>query len=179
MKNFYIFLDIDGVMYDWDYIVAQTDAGNIKRGSLNNFKPESIDALNFLIEQLEKTYNVQLVISSTWRADMPHCVNTLKQNGLIYDKIVERTPFSDPMLRGNQILEYLSDKQNYDFVIIDDEMFNFKQFFKKENIIKTEMYHDALSFNHIKNFLKNFKKLKKGEQNGLNKPANQVEDFTK
>ena len=31
MKNFYIFLDIDGVMYDWDWIIAETNAGRMKK----------------------------------------------------------------------------------------------------------------------------------------------------
>ena len=51
MKNFYIFLDIDGVMYDWDWIIAETNAGRMKKGEFNKkFKPESINALNFLIQ---------------------------------------------------------------------------------------------------------------------------------
>ena len=32
-------------------------------------------------------------------------------------------------------------------------MFDFKKFFKQENIIKCEMFHSALSINMVNNFL--------------------------
>jgi hypothetical protein len=154
MKKFYIFLDIDGVMYDWDYIISEVKSGRMKRGeSIRKFKPESIDALNLLIGELGKNYNVRLVISSTWRGNLPFAVKTLKNNGLIYEQEVERTPISDPAKRGEQILDYLSDKENFDFVIIDDEMFDFKKFFNKEKIIKCEMFHNALSLNMVNEYL--------------------------
>ena len=52
MKNFYIFLDIDGVMYDWDWIIAETNAGKMTRGeAIKKFKPESVNALNYLIQR--------------------------------------------------------------------------------------------------------------------------------
>lgn len=154
MKNFYIFLDIDGVMYDWDYIIAETDAGRMKKGEfIRKFKPESVESLNLLIEEFEKYYNVCLVISSTWRANLPFAIETLKNNGLKYNKQIERTPIYDPAKRGEQILDYLADKKDFDFVIIDDEMFDFKKLFKKENIIKCEMFHSALSIEMVEDFL--------------------------
>jgi len=156
MRNFYIFLDIDGVMYDWNYIIAETNAGRMKRGAfIQKFKPDSIKALNMLIQQLQRDYNVGLVISSTWRVNLPFAIQTLKDNGLIYDKEIERTPISNPAKRGEQILEYLSDKENFDFVIIDDEMFDFKKFFKQEQIIKCDMFKSALSTEKVNNFLNN------------------------
>ena len=61
MKNFYIFLDIDGVMYDWDYIIAEIDAGRMKKGEfIRKFKPESVESLNLLIEEFEKYYGMFL-----------------------------------------------------------------------------------------------------------------------
>jgi len=154
MKNFYIFLDIDGVIYDWDFIIAETNAGRIKRGEfIKKFKPESIRALNYLIKGLEEHYDVRLVISSTWRSNMIFAIKTLKDNGLIFDKEIERTPIYDPAKRGEQILDFLSDKKDYDFVIIDDEMFDFKKYFSANKIIKCEMFHSALSEEMVKTFL--------------------------
>ena len=121
MSSFYIFLDIDGVLYDWDYIIAETNAGLRKRGEfIKKFKPESMQAINMLIEELNKDYEVGLVISSTWRSNMPFTIQTLQDNGLEYDKPIERTPIYDPAKRGEQILDYLADKKDYDFVIIDE-----------------------------------------------------------
>lgn len=154
MKNFYIFLDIDGVLYDWDYIIAETDAGKREKGGLIlEFKPESVFALNLLINELQKCYNVGLVISSSWRSNLPFTIQTLKNNGLIYNEKIDRTPIYDPSKRGEQILDYLADKSNYDFVIIDDESFDYKKFFEKEKIIKCEAFHSALSIKMVKDFL--------------------------
>ena len=156
MKNFYIFLDIDGVLYDWDYIIKEVNSGRMKRGGLiTKFKPESMRALNYLINKLSEYYNVRLVISSTWRSDLPFAIKVLKDNGLNYDKKIDCTPISDPSKRGEQILEYLKYKQNYKFVILDDEMFDFKNHFNINNIIKTEMFHSALSMKEVCNFLNN------------------------
>ena len=156
MKNFYIFLDIDGVLYDWGYIIAETDAGRREKGGLiDKFKPESIYALNLLINELQKDYNVGLVISSSWRSNLPFTIQTLKDNGLIYNKKIERTPIYNPSKRGEQILDYLADKTNYDFVIIDDEMFDFEKFFEKDKIIKCEAFNSALSVKMVDDFLKN------------------------
>ncbi len=164
MKNFYIFLDIDGVMYDWDYIISEVDAGRMREGKLiQKFKPESIEALNLLINELEKYYSVHLIISSTWREDMHFAVDTLKNNGLKYNKDIEKTPIYDPTKRGEQILDYLSDKRDFDFVIIDDEMFDFNKYFRPENIIKCEMFHSALSIEMVENYLN--KKIKNKEKN--------------
>lgn len=161
MRNFYIFLDIDGVMYDWDYIISETHAGRMKRGAfIRKFKPESMDALNFLITELNKDYEVGLVISSTWRSNLPFTIKTLQDNGLEFDNQIERTPIYDPAKRGEQILDYLADKQDYDFVIIDDEMFDFRKHFKQDKIIKCEMFHSALSVQMVQEFLKNLNKTK-------------------
>ncbi len=155
MKKFYIFLDIDGVMYDYDYIIAEIESGRMERGGfIRKFKPESVQALNLLIEELEKYYDVRLVISSTWRANMPFIAKILKNNGLEYNKEMERTPIYDPSKRGEQILDYLQDKENFDFVIIDDEMFDFKKFFKQDKIIKCEMFHSSLNIGMVNDFLR-------------------------
>ena len=165
MSSFYIFLDIDGVLYDWDYIIAETNAGLRKRGEfIKKFKPESMQAINMLIEELNKDYEVGLVISSTWRSNMPFTVQTLQDNGLEYDKPIERTPIYDPAKRGEQILDYLADKKDYDFVIIDDEMFDFKKHFSKDKIIKCEMFHSALSVPMIQGFLDKIKNERQEER---------------
>lgn len=156
-KTFYIFLDIDGVLYDWDYIINEVNSGRMKRGScFKKFKPESIKALNYLIKMLGLQYDVKLVISSTWRSDLSGTIQTLKKNGLEYNNLIERTPFIEPSKRGEEILWFLKDKENYKFVIIDDEQFDFSIYFKKSSIIKTEMFHDALSVLHVRKFLDNY-----------------------
>ena len=162
MKSFYIFLDIDGVLYDWDFIINEVESGRMQRGCfIKTFKPESMYALNYLIQELSKNFDVKLVISSTWRCNLPFTIDTLKNNGLVYNKTIEATPISDPAKRGEQIITYLNNKKNYDFVIIDDEYFDFKKHFDSNKIIKTEMFHSALTISQVKTFLTKYQSLQK------------------
>lgn len=159
MSKFFIFLDIDGVLYDWDYIIAETKAGIRKKGEfIKKFKPDSMQAINLLIEELNKEYEVELVISSTWRSNMPFTIQILKDNGLEYNGSIGSTPIYDPAKRGEQILDYIADKQDYDFVIIDDEMFDYKKHFSRDKIIKCEMFHSALSIPMVQEFISGIRK---------------------
>lgn len=153
MKKFYLFLDIDGVLWDWPYLKKEIDEGRIKRGGIiEDLKPESINALNYLIDKLSSCYDVKLVISSSWRYNMERTLKILKNAGLKYDKTVDRTAINFER-RGLQIKQYLKNKTNYDFVIIDDEMHDFEDVFKKENIIKTDVIDGALSIDIVNKFL--------------------------
>ena len=67
-ENFYLFLDVDGVLWDWKWRIEMIKEGKIKKGGLiTNFNPKSVHALNTLIEYLNENYNCKIVISSTWR----------------------------------------------------------------------------------------------------------------
>ena len=99
MKSFYIFLDIDGVLYDWDFIINEVESGRMQRGCfIKTFKPESMYALNYLIQELSKNFDVKLVISSTWRSNLPFTIDTLKNNGLVYN-----SPSHFPLLLNKRI----------------------------------------------------------------------------
>lgn len=155
MKDFYVFLDVDGVLYDWDYIFSEVKAGNIKKGGMiTTFKKDSIEALNHLIEITSKTYNTKLVITSSFRKNMNLLISKLKESGLAYDGEIDRIGNNYSSInRGKEIKYYLKDKSNYDFLIIDDEMFDYKEEFEKFDIIKTEIYHNALSLEMVKKYL--------------------------
>jgi len=155
-KDFYIFLDIDGTLYDWDYEIPLMEAGIIPKGTITHFKPESMKALNYLIRELNKDYNTNLVISATMRSRMKNTIQLLLDNGLEYDGEYYKTPiFDNPINRGKEINKFLEDKQNYDYVVIDDESFDFASELDTNKIIKTEMYHNALSMDMVKNFIEN------------------------
>ena len=155
-KSFYIFLDVDGVLYDWEYIRSQIRSGKMKKGGkIDAFKPESIDALNYLIREKSKGYEVNLVISSTWRHYMDTIISRLNEHGLVYDGEFSRTPISgDPKKRSYEIKEYLRSKINYDYVIIDDEALDYKQQFDESKIIKTELYERALDKQLVDEYLR-------------------------
>lgn len=153
--NFYIFLDIDGVLYDIPWLMSEFDKGNTAVRDHKHFKPESMMALNHLISTLQEEYNVDLVISSTWRSDLEGTIKTLKDNGLSFNGKVNRTGFAkSPYFRGNEILDYLKNKPNSDnFVVIDDETFNFPECFPASKIIKTSYEKGSLSLKMVNDFL--------------------------
>ena len=157
MSNFYIFLDIDGVFYDYEWLKNS----NNKASSLLKFKPESITALNHLISSLEKQHNVDLVIISTWRLfKFEQLIAIFKNSGLNFDKTIHKTKDStNPFTRSKDIMQYLKGKNNKEnFVIIDDESFDFDLYFDKKNIIKTNIQNNALNKKMVDKFLNTLNK---------------------
>lgn len=150
MKDFYIFLDIDGVMWDWDFAKSHYKSFPIKK--FNEFNPQSIQALNMLILSLEKQFGVQLVISSTRRNNLFELEQVFKQNKIAYHKPLQATPFLGSK-RGKEILEFLKGATNQtQFCIIDDETSDMPQF-HKDRIIKTEIFHASLKPEQVSKFL--------------------------
>lgn len=152
-KNFYIFLDIDGVLNDLAFIKENLDKKN--SSIIKIFNPKSVDALNYLLNTLTTCYNVNLVISSSWRINMDETVSVLKSNKILLDEIsISSTGFISPNKRGLEILEYLNDKQDINnYVIIDDEDFDFKEYFPSSKIIKTNFYHNPLNQEKVLTFI--------------------------
>ena len=150
-----IFLDIDGVMYDWNNIKSNNI--NIS-GIVDKFSKQSVDALNYLTKQLSTEYTPVIVISSTWRRDMFFTIQTLKANGVSLDlRNLTCTPISiHPEKRGLEILRVLNTAQNkQNYVIIDDESFDFAEHFPKHKIIKTNIFNDSLNKNKVDTFFQN------------------------
>lgn len=157
MKDkYYIFLDIDGVLWDFQYRVSAIKEGIIpKREILSSFNPKSIDALNNLIALTDKNFEPELVISSSWRENMFETKKILFENGLEYNKPINSTPWNlNPLFRGKEILEYLDYVGRTDnYVVIDDFSFDFSSTLIKENIIKTNIANGSLNNEHIKIFI--------------------------
>ena len=152
-EKFYIFLDIDGVLYDWEFLLRNSHK---KGGIIKNFNPESINALNKLISEVSMRFVPELVVISTWRHDMDNTIKTLLDNGVIIDNIsIGKTPiFSNPHNRSLEILKYVNNNLGNNYVIIDDENFDYAEHFSKSNIIKTNMFNDSLNVDMVDLFLK-------------------------
>jgi hypothetical protein len=152
-KKFYIFLDIDGVMFDWDYILSKPKKG----GLIQDFNPESVKALNKLMSDLSTEYRPELVITSTWRSDMFAVYRAFRDNGVAMSRNIHITSTrlgGDPRYRGKEILDYMGGTtEDRNFVIIDDESFDFDKYFDKSSIIKTEMFHGSLNTKMVDNYL--------------------------
>ena len=136
-KVCYIFLDIDGVLNDETYIGECYKRHN-KPMHMNHvpFNPKSLNVLMELCQSIEKNgYEVRIILSSTWRLheiDVEIVKARIAEYGLrLYDK-------TSYILgnRGKEIQEYLKDKENYKFIIIDDDKFDIEN-----------LYHD--NFIHV------------------------------
>ncbi len=152
MEKFYVFLDIDGVLWDWKYqkeFLKQNP--NLRGQFVNKLDPKCIDALNFLLKELSKKFDVQLVISSTWRLEFEKTISSLLNQGLLYNKKILATPIMKHD-RQREIETFLLDKPNKNnFVILDDdfECLDFDQ----NKIIKTNIANSSLSKKMVSNFL--------------------------
>ena len=104
-EQYFVFLDIDGTLVDLKY-------GHYARGPFFRFgensvlNPESIEALNFLLDSLEQKYDTRLVITSGRRKDLSACVRSLYENGLKYDRAITCTPLSEGR-RGQKIVDFM------------------------------------------------------------------------
>ena len=153
-KKFYIFLDIDGVLWDEPHILEQSKNDSLYDSlGKNAFKKESMQALNLLIEGLEQSYSVQLVISSDRRGDMQKTTKVLYDNELKYQNKIDKTPATLSQIRGFEIKKYLLQKNELkSYVVIDDEIADIKPFVPMEKIIKTSD-QSALNLKQVKHFL--------------------------
>lgn len=157
-KNFYIFLDIDGVLWDWDFRLAGINNGTIKRVHyIADLNPKSIKAMNYLLKTLNKTHNPKIVLSATMRSNMKLAQEILSSNGLEYNDELLATKLSfQPSKRGREILEFLNTHEKGDFLILDDESYDFKEHFSSDKIIKTSLNNESLTKKHVTNWLKTF-----------------------
>ena len=102
-EQYFVFLDIDGTLIDFKY-------GQYIRGPFFDFgqntilNPESIEALNLLLESLEQKYDTRLIITSGRRKNLVPCVKNLYENGLKYEKPITCTPLT-PERRGQKIID--------------------------------------------------------------------------
>lgn len=154
-EKFYIFLDIDGVLWDFGHLInALNKQIPYKNTAVKYFKKESMDALNFLIENLQNVFDVELVITSTWRKNMKLVEKVLTKNKLAYNKPLQRTEITAHSIRGQEIEDFLKDKPNKEnLVIIDDVTKDIFAFFPMKNIIKTNLTK-ALNKKQVENFFK-------------------------
>lgn len=162
-NKFYIFLDIDGVLWDWNYLKqVESKANTIVRAD-SVLNPKSVQALNSLIGILERGYDTRLVVSSSWRNIKAKRERNylLYDFGLKYDKPIDHTILREdmerPFTRGEEIQEYLDSHKissvDGNYVIIDDEMDHLKSFQNIGKVIETSM-SQGLNSDHIYRFLK-------------------------
>ena len=137
----YIFLDVDGVLNNKDYLIKCYNKNGHRPMHMYHypFDPDCLNNLMKLNQYLEsKNLKPLLILSSTWRLDEEALIilsARLAEYGL---KIFDSTEFIKAE-RGKEIKNYIINHPRYkDFIIIDDEIFDFKEEYLLEKLIRTE-----------------------------------------
>lgn len=152
MKPFYIFLDIDGVMNDFEYWTkCKKKHGNGRVMSLQNypFNPNSLNNLMLLKKQLtNKGYVMRIVLSSTWRLDDISTAivkSRLAEYGMtIYSKTMRLNSLPLNKLndcRSMEIKHWLENNKNpTNYLILDDASDIINNFEEKHCILTDAIY---------------------------------------
>ena len=120
-----------------------------------------VNALNYLINNVSSVFDTTLVLTSARNVDMPLTLEVLKDNDVLLNKVkidaIRKIPFDKH--RGQLVKEYLTQNPYTNFVVIDDEWFDYREHIYSKNIIKTN-YHSkdngmGLTTKHIYKFLNN------------------------
>jgi len=100
-NNFYIFLDIDHSLWDWDYYKSENNKGGL-------FNPKSLEALNYFLELLrERNYNTTIVVTSKSRNNISDAIVLLRAEGLDSTVPIDCTGGAKGSDSGANIIEYL------------------------------------------------------------------------
>lgn len=125
-----IFLDVDGVLNNKDYLLSTQDALSLD--------PSCVDCLRRLI----KSTGAKVVLSSSWRHSkrkIKYLENTIKIK--FYDILPDLHE-----RRGNEINAWLKNhKEVSKYIILDDEDFDIRD----KNLIKTNFYESGLNGSHV------------------------------
>lgn len=118
-----IFLDLDGVLNN-NYTA---------RKQFEHFEIELVENINLFLER----FDVNIVMSSSWRSDLNDAILQLEIAGFKYrERIIDITPFIGD--RGLEIFEWINKNQfNGKFLVIDDKVEDVIRsgYIKKENCL--------------------------------------------
>lgn len=152
--NKIIFLDVDGVLNSQDQIVAQEGKRSFLFGTFD-FHVEKL-------ARIVKETDAKIVMSSTWRSFFDkdeekgshfyiHITERFRKFGI---ELSDRTPFYGfDGKRGLEIKDWLSRHPEVEkFVILDDEAFDIRDYYKKE-FVKTNFMSGLLD-EHVEKAIK-------------------------
>lgn len=146
-KKYLVFLDIDGVLTS-NRVNSSTDCSY---KMWHQFDPIAIQFFN----KINDTYNVEFVLMSTWKNHLnvdnvmiTHWIKSAFGNSGFRGKFADKWK-TDPnetwvnkhrYTRGNEVAEYLSEfgKDVEDFILFDDNRYNFKEVLGKNRLVLTD-----------------------------------------
>lgn len=133
-----IFLDIDGVL--------NTSYTKYRDDILDEFR------LDYLAKIVNKT-RAKIVLTSTWRYNLSKSlfsfkaynnstkklIESLKERGLKISALLPDTPNNR---RAEDISEFIEKHKVTNFVILDDELFNYESLKLSNNLLRTSFYEE-------------------------------------
>ena len=139
-KRIYIFLDIDGVLNNENYIVKCYEKHH-KPMHMNHvpFNPVCLENLMTLTQTLERDgFEISIILSSTWRLheiDYEIVDARLAEYGMC---LCGKTPY-EGNVRGEEIKQYLDNIRYkcYNFIILDDDKNDIEPYFPN-NLVRTD-----------------------------------------
>ena len=175
-QPYYVFMDIDGTL--WDIESAHRVHGPfLSEIQFPSLKPESVTAINVMLENLDEKFDTRLVLTSRHRSSMAQCINHLNFNGLKWNKPILCTAFY-PGPRGEKIVDFMQNhgerpftyptiktlfgrilytkRDNKDFknyVVIDDDKKSISKHIPPERRIVTNKRNGALSLDQVIDYL--------------------------
>lgn len=136
-KDFYIFLDVDGVFnsFSWKYYVRDNKLD--EKGFNEEFNPANLNVFNKILKTLrENNFNPKIVLSSDWRIErMQEVIDLFNKYKIDYNGTYDKTgnAFIDPyklgFKRASEIVNYMVTNKissadafmpKHHFIIIDD-----------------------------------------------------------
>lgn len=152
--KFSVFLDFDGVLNDFFTIPSLFKFGGffVKKNDKKAFNPESVEALNILINTLDSRYSVDLILTSFWRFNVDKCRSVLKSNGLTFDGEIKTLPFVLNKPRIKEIENYINDEKIDKYLVIDDFPY-MERYFDKSQMIKTHIFNKSLNVSNVLNYI--------------------------
>ena len=135
-KVVFIFLDIDGVLNDQDYIEeCYAKHGKPMSMCYVPFDPKTLNNLMILCQSLtNNNYDPKIILSSSWRLD-DESTSIVKARLAEYGlRLTGKTEYINGD-RGKEIQAFLlMNNDCWDFIILDDEEFDLKEIFPTELI---------------------------------------------
>lgn len=159
-----IFLDIDGVLN-----IFSTSYRTLAKPYGQHIEPHLVERLNYICKNID----TNIVISSSWKANMNDLEKQMKEQGFKYwDRVVGRTKFSGEMknykgeesgFRGYQIKDYLLENKIDNYVVVDDEISDICgtkcRAIEARFVVQTDM-NEGLSDNNVDKILHILKDIK-------------------
>lgn len=138
--DYYIFLDIDGVLNNEIHLIKCWNINGNHAMHMNHvpFDPHALELLMIMCNKIRENGNLHIILSSTWRLhdeDFAIVNARLAEYGL---RCEDKTPVINHK-RGIEIKEFLKNKNNYNFAILDDDIFDIKEVFPN-NFVTIDRY---------------------------------------